>query len=83
MYQLVLVDLLIRVELLLSCPLLGSGEEAASTSFVRMFSNATTAILVNSSSMFSPGGRKTSYLVVCKVYYQLAGCLHGCLQGIG
>lgn len=52
---------LISVEFFASWPLLGGGgEEVNSTSFMRTFSNATTAILVKSSSILSPvwGGRK-------------------------
>jgi hypothetical protein len=48
------MDSRISVELLLSWPLLGGGEAAASNSFIRTFSNATTATLVNNSSMLSP-----------------------------
>ena len=47
-------DLLISVELLLSWPLLGCGDEGASCSFIRTFSKATTATLVKSSSILSP-----------------------------
>ena len=44
----------ISVEFLASCPLLGGGVASASTSFINTFSNATTAILENISSTFSP-----------------------------
>ena len=37
-----------------SWPLLGAGWLAADISFIRVFSNATTAILVNTSSILSP-----------------------------
>lgn len=47
-----LMFLLISVEVVAICPLLGS--EAVLTSFIMMFSNAMIAILVKSSSTFSP-----------------------------
>ena len=46
------MNLLISVEVVAICPLLGS--EAVLTSFIMMFSNAIMAILVKSSSTFSP-----------------------------
>ena len=51
-------NLLISVEVVAICPLLGS--EALLTSFIMMFSNAMIAILVKSSSTFSPASNEKS-----------------------